>query len=210
MAAQLPLKTQWIQVRDRLAAKGLLGGAGLSLRCPGETLMWLGAAADAEPIVVDWRSAAPNGVAAVYAGVYRRRGDVGAIAWGGGQFGACLADFGGWLPQAFDEQARHIGPMAAPIEHDAELDAVLRSGGNALLWRGVPLCLGTTGARLALNAELFEKCAKAYVLAVAAGGRVEALPWWVRRIANARLAKDQRRAAQAFASGELPLESNGY
>ena len=130
------------------------------------------------------------------------------MVWAGGLFGACLADFGGALPQVFDEQARHIGPMAST--HSAAIGPALGHGGNALLWQGVPLCLGTTCTRMALNAELFEKCAKAYVLAAATGGRVAQLPWLVRRIANGRLRKDQRRAAQAFARGELPVESRGY
>jgi hypothetical protein len=100
--------------------------------------------------------------------------------------------------------------MGRPAWSDTDLAAALDITGNALLLRGQPMCLGTTCTRLALNAELFEKCAKAYVLAAAAGGRVKELPWLVRRIANGRLVKDERRAAQAFGRGELPVESSGY
>ena len=67
-----------------------------------------------------------------------------------------------------------------------------------------------TAMRLALNAELFEKCAKAYVLAVAGGGRVRALPCIVRWVANRRLGKDQQRAAARLLQGLLPEESKGY
>ncbi len=110
----------------------------------------------------------------------------------------------------FDEQARHIGAMPAPLAGADALATAPPDGGSALLLGGRPLCLGITAQRLALNVELFEKCAKAYVLAAATGGRVRELPWWVRRIANGRLRKDQRRAAAAFAAGELPVESKGY
>ena len=206
------MKSLWLQTRDRLIAKGLSAGDGasLSVRCPGGSSMWVGAVTDAAPRLEDWRKGATDGLTAVHAGVYACRGDVGAVAWGGGPFGACLAEFGGALPQVFDEQARHIGPMAPAVTQYADIGRALHKGGNALIWRGRPLCLGTTCTRMALNAELFEKCAKAFVLAAATGGSVETLPWLVRHIANSRLHKDERRAMAAFACGGLPVESRGY
>lgn len=211
METPASIREQWLQARARLVAKGFLRepNASLSLRCPAGG-MWYGAAADPEPVQVTGATEQAGSAAQLHARVYAARPDVGAVAWGGGPFGACLGDFGGRLPQVFDEQARHIGPMAPPPGDDARLDAALRGRGNALLWRHAPLCFGTTGKRLALNVELFEKCAKAYVLAAAAGGRVAALPWLVRHVANSRLARDQRRAAAAFARGELPAESSAY
>ncbi|MRV70436.1 hypothetical protein GJ700_01700 [Duganella sp. FT92W] len=212
----MPLETQtreqWLRTRDRLLAKGLLGGQGasLSVRCPGGEAMWVGAVGDRAPLLAPWSGPQPAGMARLHAQVYAARPGVGAVAWGGGDFGACLADFGGLLPQVFDEQARHIGPMASASDSDERLGVALRTGGNALLWRHMPLCMGTTSNRLALNVELFEKCAKAYVLAVAAGGKVKPLPWLVRHVANGRMTKDQRNAAAAFARGQLPVESSAY
>lgn len=211
MSAHDEMKSLWLQARDRLRAKGLLAGDGasLSVRCPGGSSMWVGPVGAEEPSLMDWRQGAP-GAASVHASVYAARGDVGAVAWGSGPFGACLADFGGLLPQVFDEQARHIGPMSAPITQTTAMARALQKGGNVQLWQGLPLCLGTTCTRMALNAELFEKCAKAYVLAAATGGTVKQLPWLVRYIANSRMYKDERRATEAFAQGELPVESRGY
>lgn len=205
-------REQWLRTRTRLQEKGLLKepGASLSVRCPGGAMMWVGAAGDHAPVLAAWDRKQPAGIAWLHAQVYAARPGVGAAAWGGGSFGACLPDFGGRLPQVFDEQARHIGPMPRACDTSLRLAAALQAGGNVLLWHRLPLCLGTTGNRLALNAELFEKCAKAYVLAEAAGGRVKPLPWLVRHVANGRLAKDQRRAAAAFARGELPAESSAY
>ncbi|MBV1788479.1 hypothetical protein KQ940_10460 [Marinobacterium sp. D7] len=206
------LKNSWIETRNRLVAKALLGGslASLSVRCPNEDKMWFGLVTDEQPVLVDRQAHGAGEPASLHAATYKLRGDVGAIALGAGAFGALMAGFNGMMPQLFDEQARHIGPMPQPIDRKSRLESALRPGGNVLLWGGLPLCLGITYTRLALNAELFEKCAKAYVLAAATGGRIKSLPWWVRRIANGRLAKDQARAQAAFARGELPTESRGY
>jgi hypothetical protein len=210
MTTQETLREQWLQLRERLQAKRLLSadGASLSLRIPGSEAMWFGHAADEAPQQMLFGAA--SGEAAVHASAYIARSDVGAIAVGGAEFGRCLADFGGAMPQAFDEQARHLGAMGRATTELRELAPSLHEGGNVLLVQGRPVCLGMTAMRLALNAELFEKCAKAYVLAVATGGRVRALPWIVRRVANGRLHKDEQRATQRFAQGLLPEETKGY
>lgn len=205
MNAEDQLRTEWIALRDRLQGKHLLRGesASLSLRIPGSDAMWFGRASEAMPQRVLLRSApAP---AEMHARAYAQRADVGAVAWGGGAFGSCLADFGGAMPQVFDEQARHLGPM-----RPGGTAAALHGRGNVSLVAGRPVCMGMTAMRLALNAELFEKSAKAYVLAVAGGGRVRPLPWIVRFVANRRLRKDQQRAAERWLQGLLPEESKGY
>lgn len=200
------LRQEWSALRDRLQAKRLLEGEGasLSLRIPGSDAMWFGLAADAQPQRMPLRTVLQQ--AAAHTQAYAQRADAGAVAVGGGAFGGCLADFGGAMPQVFDEQARHLGPM--PPARGAA--TVLDGRGNVALVAGRPVCLGMTATRLALNAELFEKCAKAYVLALAGGGRVRPLPWIVRLVANGRLAKDQQRAAARFVQGLLPEESKGY
>jgi hypothetical protein len=210
MTTEESLRQQWLQVRERLQAKRLLAtdDASLSLRIPVGDAMWFGSAFDVAPQRVLLRAA--SGDAEVHAAVYAARDDAGAIAVGGGEFGRCLADFGGAMPQVFDEQARHLGPMGPAAAALRELARSLRQGGNVLLVQGRPLCIGMTATRLALNAELFEKCAEAYVLAVAGGGRVRALPWIVRLVANGRLHKDEQRATRRFAQGLLPEETKGY
>ena len=200
------LAAVWHETRDRLAAAGLFdASATLSLRAPGGALMLVGGSG--APTPVDWRS--PALVQSVHARVYARRADIGAVLHGGGAAGLQLAAFGGRLPALFDEQARHLGPMPPPVT-PSTLDAGLAAGGMALLVDAVPLCLGSQAARLALNAELFEKCTKAYVLAAAAGARASTLPWLVRRIAYRRLERDRRRAADAFAAGHIPALAAGY
>jgi ribulose-5-phosphate 4-epimerase/fuculose-1-phosphate aldolase len=156
-----------------------------------------------------------QGQQAWHAAVYRNRADVGAIALGGGIYARQLGNFGGDLPQVFDEQARHLGRTARPLSElsgnaEAAATRCLTTGGNAWSCGDAVLVFGSTAQRLALNAELLEKCAKAYVLAKATGAPVHTLPWWVCHIANGRLKKDQRRASDRFAQGLLPEEVKGY
>jgi hypothetical protein len=210
---EIDLRALWRQTRDRLLERNLLEGpeANLSLREPAGQTMWFGMAG-AEPVAMSWRDSAslPTPTARLHAQVYGVRGDAGGVMVGGGVFGRRLSDFGGALPGVFDEQVRHVGRMGPAATAPGDLAQALAAGGNALIMRGEPLCIGTTAARLAMNAELFEKCAKAFVLATATGGRVKPLPWVVRHVANRRLMKDERRAAERFACGLLPEETKGY
>ncbi|WP_232823453.1 hypothetical protein [Dyella sp. C9] len=210
----MDLMRQLSDVRGRLHAHHLLGeGGSVSLRVPGKALMLWCAAHGGEPQAMELGEA--QGDAALHAAVYLGRADAGAVALGGGDFTRVLGGFGGDLPQVFDEQARHLGRTATPLPavNGALADEARRclaTGGNLWICAQRVLVLGTTAQRLVLNAELAEKCAKAYVLAAGTGARVDTLPWWVCHIANGRLRKDQRRAAEHFARGELPDESNGY
>ena len=98
------------------------------------------------------------------------------------------------MPVLFDEQARHLGIMGQACAAPADLAAALRRGGNVALVGGLPVCLGMTAKRLALNAELFEKCAKAYVLA-RGGGRADPRAGVV-GAGDRRTTTDQGRAAR--------------
>lgn len=198
----------------RLDDKHLLGAGGrVSMRLPGTGDMLIatpGGGLSRAPLSVQ-----ASHEHAQHAAVYTARADVGAVVQGGGIFGRMLGSFGGQLPQLFDEQARHLGATAAPMLHHADdwqKDAPprLASGGNVWAGEHDVLVFGSTMHRLVLNAELLEKCAKAYVLAAATGMRLHTLPWWVCRIANGRLKKDQRQAARRFAQGLLPEEVKGY
>ncbi len=198
----------WSATKARLEARGLWGaGASLSLRIAGDETMWLGGEHDDAPRLVRLAEAVD---APIHVAVYAARADVGAVAVGGGKFGRTLAAFGGRMPALFDEQARHLGIMGQACAAPADLAAALRRGCNVALVGELPVCLGMTAKRLALNAELFEKCAKAYVLARAAGGPAHAPAWWARAIAGRRLIKDEQRAAQRFAQGLPPEDNDRY
>lgn len=203
----------WCQLWQRLADRCLLGTpyASLSLRLPGTDDMWFGCSPEA-PVRITWRlhQNANDLAMRLHARAYGHRDDAGAVLIGAGDFGRCLLDWGARMPQVFDEQARHLGPMPAAQSDGAGIHAVWPRMGNVCCVQGQILCMGMTARRLALNAELFEKCAKAHVLAIAAGGQVKPLPWWVRWIANGRLRSDQKRARARLAQGLLAEEAQGY
>ncbi len=224
------LRVEWRALRDRLSAKDLLRSAApwpgtssiatLSLRIPGEQALWFGEATQAEPQRIEVDATLPLGHAsagpvaprglAPHLAVYAARLDVCAVLIGAGPFGAQWAAMGGVIPGVFDEQVRHLGRMPAPVHALRELAPSLAAGANVLLVEGGPMVLGMTPSRLALNAELFEKCVKAYLPAVASGGPVRPLPWWVRWVANGRLMKDEARARGEVGSGRMPVEAKGY
>lgn len=202
------LRQQWLELQERLV--GLVkAGSSFSLRIPGKERMWWGQLDDTAPTCIDW-PVHVMGDSQTHHAIYRARADVGAVLLGGGDFAWSLGDFGGVMPILFDEQARHIGHMGVPAASVHEIAAALQRGGNAVMINGVPATLGTTGTRMALNAQLFEKCAKAFTLANASGAKMTLLPWWVVWVANGRLIKDEQRATQCFARGEIPPENRGY
>lgn len=194
---------------ERLRAGGLLaqGGAAVSLLLPQERAMLLHAGTG-HCRKVDL-SAPEEGVASLHAAAYRLRPDAGAIATLAPRWSMLAAAIGGDMPPVFDEQVRHIGRSwcARSREH---LAASLASGGNAGFMEDALMVLGVTVNRMVFNAELFEKCAKAYVLAHSTGARVGRIPWWVRTIAGRRLLADERRAAADHLAGRDTPELKAY
>ena len=169
---------------ERAEKKGL-EPASFSVRIPGEEAMAAGGARVA--------FAAASGEWAEHARLYRQRADAGAIVKAQPPWASQLES----LPPVFDEQVRQLG--TGPVE----------KGGNVRLG-DIVMVIGFSAERAVMNAELLEKCAKAYLLATRAGGKVATIPWWVRWIAGSRLRKDQQQAAAAFARGEFPAGFSTY
>lgn len=199
----------------RLSEKGLASfGGSLSLRVPGAATFTLieDRATDASS---DHAFDASGGVAGVHAAIYRARPDVGAVFISRQPWARNLSDLQLTMPAVFDEQVRHLGkrverlawPVADLPNRAAE---ALATQANAYVLDDAVLCLGLTRDRLVFNAELLEKCAKAFVLATLTGLPVRKLPWLVQFIANRRLLKDERSAAQAYARGDVPTGLNAY
>jgi hypothetical protein len=216
-AAVDPAYAEQLQAaRKRLADKGLLNaGDSLSLRIPGidsylfmvEPAAGAYAAASLRPLGIIGTDAAET-----HRLVYAARGDVGAILLNRQHWAAALPTVGGVLPGIFDEQLRHLGWKVTQITLSTLFRArrQLMRGGNAFGLGSQVLIFGMTAERLIYNAELLEKCAKAYLLAKVSGRRVRRIPWLVRYIATRRLNRELKRAAASFARGELPVRSAGY
>ena len=202
----------WQAIKQRLQQKNLLCSASpfISARNPDDQSIW-GAPADApQPEKIrSWQEAADD-PAALHLWIYARRPDITAIVSGCGTYGQLMLELCGSMPGIFDEQVRHTGIMPPPADSRQAAAKTLARGGNIASIGDTPLVMGMTAERLILNAELFEKRAKAYLLAAATGQPVKTLPWPVRYIANRRLRKDQQQARLRIQKGLLPEESTGY
>jgi ribulose-5-phosphate 4-epimerase/fuculose-1-phosphate aldolase len=218
----IQIETRLLESCRRLAGKGFLNSPAdsFSLRVPGKMEMILTSGlADWRRIgIADLRTASlfsNEGFCGLHASIYRERADVGAVAISSPKGVRLLARFGGQLPPIFDEQVRHIGSNASPLTdeenvHGNMVRKTFRRGSNAALLGERLLCLGITCDRVLFNTELYEKCAQAYVIAKASGNRIGLIPAWVRLIANHRLLKDERHAAECYRNGCIPESMNSY
>jgi hypothetical protein len=205
----------------RFGAKSLLkDGDSLSIRLAGTGQMLLLTATrnephiDTVPLAEDARgNDDPGAWRSQHLAVYRSRRDVGCVLLNRQQWATALHAFGQDMPGVFDEQVRHLGRSVGVLDESIYAPGGLRrlrSGANAFVLPGQVLCLGMVLERAVFNAELLEKCAKAYVLASCTGLPVGRIPWLVRWIANGRLMKDERRAATRYAAGQTPELSTSY
>jgi hypothetical protein len=197
----------------RLRNKGLFGDRGdsLSVRILGRDEFLL-AVPDGEDFRVVSFQATGNEAGALHAAIYRSRLDAGAILVGRTNWSAALARIGEPIPVLFDEQARRIGNTGKPIlagRHQRAVDA-LKGGVNIAIYGDQRICIGATPDTVVFGAELFQKCAMAFVLAHSSGRRYKRLPGLVRHIAGGRLRKDQKRAAASYAAGRIPDGMTSY
>lgn len=208
------IQQQIQEAAARLNNKGLLGRPGdlLSMRIPGTPeMMWLPNVTD-DVQISSTADAGNSQTFALHAAIYRQRPDAGAILNSTTDWSEQLAEIGKAPPVLFDEQARHIGSIASPVpsgEINGLLNAV-RGGSNVALYGSQCFRIGMTKERVVFNAELFEKCATAFVIAGCTDRTLRTIPGWVRFIAGRRLRKDQRRAAESYRRGFIPQGMNAY
>jgi len=197
----------------RFISKGLFGNPGdsFSMRIPGQPELLLLRPEHEKPESVSLHCPGDE-VPGLHARLYRSRADAGAVLISATAWSAALASVRATIPTLFDEQARHIGKVTGPVRAGdvKALEDALAGGANIAIIGEQRLCLGVTPERIVLNAELFEKCAKAFLIALSSGRRVRRIPWWVRSIAYSRLRKDQIRAAECLAAGSIPEGMNAY
>lgn len=140
-----------------------------------------------------------------HAGYYSDRPDIGAVLVFHPPWAGALGLVDREMPGLFDEQVRHLGAKVARFS-----PAALKSGDNAFLLGDSVLVFGMTLDRLVFNAELLEKCAKAFLLAHSTGSDLTLVPWWVRLIAGRRLLRDEKFAAKCYAEGRVPVFKSAY
>jgi hypothetical protein len=206
------IKELLIADHARFLLKGLYGNPddSFSIRVPGRPEFFMVQGVDARPrhLVMT----ACDGAAALHAQLYRARPDAGAALLGRSPWCTALADLDATIPLLFDEQARHIGKVEASVaEGDLPgLRKAVAGGANVAIVGEQRLCLGVTPERIVLNAELFEKCAKAFVIAHSSGAPVKSLPRTSCRFYIQRMLDDQARAAETLATGRIPEGMNAY
>lgn len=197
---------------ERLSQKKLFGRPGdtLSMRIPGgDTWVWV------TPEMMQPQSAQESSLdseTALHEHIYAQRPDAGALLFSTTTWSEQLATLKKSPPTLFDEPARHIGPVAAPVpsgDHAGLLRAINRKSNVAVYGKQL-LRIGMTADRLVFNTELFEKCAMAFVIAHSSRQRIRTVPAWVRFIAGGRLQKDQQKAADCYAQGTIPKGMNAY
>ena len=197
----------------RLRAGALFGDPGdsLSLRIPGREEFLFVTPERSDPTTFLFETTGLES-ADLHAKIYRSRKDAGGVLIGQTPWSTALASIGARVPTLFDEQARHIGSAGKPIAmgRHSRLLRALEGGSNVAIYGELRICLGTTPSRVVFNAELFEKCAKAFVIAHTGGDRIRSLPGWVRYVAGGRLRKDQKRAALSYAKGRIPEGMDAY
>ena len=207
------IRTLLLQDQDRFEAKGLFGepGDSFSMRIPGQPEFLLVTPDHHQPVSVSINGPGSD-IPGLHARLYRNRTDAGAVLISGTPWSAALASAGETIPVLFDEQARHLGEVTAPVpEGDLQaLETALQGGANIAIVGERRLCLGATPERVVFNAELFEKCAQAFLIALSSGRRIRRIPWLVRVIAGGRLKKDQARAAESLDAGRIPEGMNAY
>lgn len=225
-----PHEADWLHAAERLLEKSIVKAGSdeaMSLRLPGEAKM-LGGTFNKKLSIVDLNGAERTEDAGAFpashlhAAIYRARPDVGAILFSRQDWGSSLNQGTEPMPGIFDEQVRQLGRSVAPLKGVPQQISTfrgnlgsatlsqLKAGEQIFLVSGGLLILGHTVERVVFNAELVEKCAKAYLIARATGLTVKKVPLYVRIIANMRLHKDQKRSAASYAAGEIPAGFKAY
>jgi ribulose-5-phosphate 4-epimerase/fuculose-1-phosphate aldolase len=150
----------------------------------------------------------PSVESSLHAGVYKTRGDVNAIVHTHQVCASAVALLGLPVPALFDEQARFLGRSVEMIPYGPSGTGFLtrrvvkavKSNNNAYIMKNHgALCFGHYLERAAHNVEILEKCAQAYLMALATGHKVSKIPLPIREIAFMKLRSDQKKAE----SGEI-------
>ena len=207
-----------LEYSQALARKGYLVGTGgnLSVRIEGEAALaitpsnydYLKMTLD-DVCILDFALNAieserkPSVESALHAGVYRTRADVNAVVHTHQVYASALALINAPIPALFDEQVRFLGRSVEIIPYAPSGTGFLKNTivkhiknyHNAYILQnhGV-LCFGHDAERAALNVEILEKCALAYLLALCTEHEVSKIPLPIREIAFAQLRSDQKKA----------------
>lgn len=210
-------RAELVQAARQLSERGLLmaTGGNLSRRCPdGSGFLITPSNRDyltmlPEHIcVLGWDLSqregpyAPSVESGLHAAVYGRRNDVAAIVHTHQVYASAVALLKTGIPALFDEQARFLGRSVRLIPYAPSGTGWLASTvakrvhghDNAFLMKNHgALSFGHDVERAVHNAEILEKCALAWLLALCSGQKPGRIPLAIREIAHAKLRADAKK-----------------
>ncbi len=147
----------------------------------------------------EWKPSVESGM---HAAIYKVRPDVHAIVHTHQIYTSTLAIVNKSIPSLFDEQVRFLGKEVKVIPYAPSGTSMLRDTiarhvqdhNNAYMMRNHgALVFGTDMERAVLNAQLLEKCALTYLLALNTEQKISRIPTLVREIAFQKLRSDQKK-----------------
>lgn len=154
----------------------------------------------------------PSVESRMHAAIYHERKDVNAIVHTHQAIASALSLINAPIPALFDEQVRFLGRSVeivpyAPSGTGALVNQVvkkIRNHNNAFLMRNHgALVFGDSMDRAVDNAQILEKCAKAYLLALLSERKVSRIPMPIRELAFQMLRKDQKVAKSNSSNSDI-------
>jgi L-ribulose-5-phosphate 4-epimerase len=154
----------------------------------------------------------PSVESGMHAVIYQTRADVNAIIHTHQVYSSALTLIQAPIPSLFDEQARFLGRSVQIIPYAPSGTGLLvktiakhvRNHHNAYLMQNHgALVFGHDMERAEHNAEILEKVALAYLLALISERKMSKIPLVVREVAFTKLRKDQKK----FSAGDFTTSS---
>ena len=163
---------------------------------------------DAEQLEGDFK---PSVESRMHAAIYIERIDVNAIIHTHQSLASALTLINAPIPALFDEQVRFLGRSVEIIPYAPSGTGLLvkrvakhvRNHNNAFLMQNHgALIFGDSMERAIENAQILEKCAKAYLLSLLSERKISQLPIPIREIIFLMLRKDQKQTEARYPNTE--------
>lgn len=147
----------------------------------------------------------PSIETAMHVSVYRNRPDVNSVVHTHQEYASIFSLINTPIPALFDEVSLHTGPIADVVPYGLSgspqllenITGMLNNQCNCyILQNHGALSLGTSIEKAKMNAELLEKSAKIYYMALSTGKEVTVLPGDIKDFLFEILKEEQRKEVQ--------------
>ncbi len=210
---------QVLAYSQRLVREGYLAGTGgnVSMRIPGQDALAITPSnqdyliINAEDICVcDFEGAVlagelnPSIEMGFHRAIFQVRPEINCVIHTHQVYASAIALLNKPIPALYDEQVRFLGRSVDIVPYAPsgtgllvnQIKKTVSNHHNAYIMKNHgALCLGETVERAYHNVLLLEKCALAYILALATGEKVDRIPLAIRELAFSKLRADQKKLA---------------